>query len=190
MVVVGGGDTGMDCVSNAMREGAKQVKLLDVYPQVPASGRYDFTPWPTQPRRLVTTYALDEGGQREFGREVVGLEGQGGRVVRALARRVSGNSSRTLVPIPDSEYSEPAELVLVAIGFTNPEHDGLIAELGVGLDSHGNVKAGTFSTSVDGVYAAGDVRVGASLVVTAIAEGRRCARVVDHALREPVAAVG
>jgi glutamate synthase (NADPH/NADH) small chain len=188
VVVVGGGDTGMDCVSNAMREGARQVRLLDVYPQLPPSGRYDFTPWPTQPRRLSTTYALDEGGQREFGREVIELEGEGGRLRRVRARRVSGNSSRTLVPIPESEYSEPAELVLVAIGFANPEHDGLIGDLGVELDGGGNVKAGAFSTSIEGVYAAGDVRIGASLVVTAIAEGRRCARVVDHALREPVAA--
>ena len=189
VVVVGGGDTGMDCVSNAMREGAKQVRLLDVYPAVPESGRYDFTPWPMQPRRLRTTYALEEGGEREFGREVIALEGEDGHVARARARRVTGTSSRTLVPVADSEYTEPADLVLIAIGFTNPEHEGLLSDLGVDLDRRGNVKAGAFKTSVDDVYAAGDVRVGASLVVTAIAEGRRCARMVDRALREP-AAVG
>ena len=190
VVVIGGGDTGMDCVSNAMREGARQVRLLDVYPPVPPGGRYPNTPWPEQPRRLETTYALEEGGEREFGREVIGLEGEEGHVARAGARRVTGDSSRTLVPVPGSEYTEPAELVLVAIGFTNPEHEGLIADLGVDLDARGNVKAGAFRTSVEGVYAAGDVRVGASLVVTAIAEGRRCARVVDRSLREsePVAA--
>lgn len=188
VVVIGGGDTGMDCVSNAMREGAKQVKLLDVYPPVPEGGRYSFTPWPMQPRRLESTYALDEGGQREFGREVIGLEGEDGRVVRAQARKVTGNSSRTLVPVPDSEFTVDAELVLVAIGFTNPEHHGLISDLGVELDRWGNVDAKTFGTSIDGVYAAGDVRVGASLVVTAIAEGRRCARVVDRALRASVTA--
>ena len=186
VVVVGGGDTGMDCVSNAMREGAKQVRLLDVYPAVPESGRYDFTPWPMQPRRLQTTYALEEGGEREFGREVIALEGEDGHVARARARRVTGTSSRTLVPVPDSEYTEPADLVLIAIGFTNPEHEGLLSDLGVDLDRRGNVKAGAFKTSVEDVYAAGDVRVGASLVVTAIAEGRRCARVVDRALRELV----
>jgi glutamate synthase (NADPH) small chain len=190
VVVIGGGDTGMDCVSNAMREGARQVRLLDVYPPVPEGGRYPNTPWPEQPRRLKTTYALDEGGEREFGREVIGLEGADGHVVRARARRVTGDSSRTLVAVPDSEYTEPAELVLVAIGFTHPEREGLLKEIGVDLDSRGNVKAGTFKTSVDGVYAAGDARIGASLVVTAIAEGRRCARVVDKALRrsEAVAA--
>jgi glutamate synthase (NADPH) small chain len=184
VVVIGGGDTGMDCVSNAMREGAASVKLLDVYPEVPEGGRYDFTPWPMQPRRLVTTYALDEGGQREFGTEVVGIEGgDDGRVTGIAARKVTGNSSRTLVPVEGSEYTEPADLVLVAIGFTNPEHDGLVRDLDLDLDRSGNVKASTFKTSVENYYAAGDVRVGASLVVTAIAEGRRCARVVDHALR-------
>ncbi len=188
VVVIGGGDTGMDCVSNAMREGAKSVKLLDVYPEVPESGRYDFTPWPMQPRRLITTYALEEGGEREFGTEVVGIVERDGRVGGVAARKVTGNSSRTLVPVPDSDYIEPADLVLVAIGFTNPEHAGLVADLGVGLDRSGNVKAGAFATSVENVYAAGDVRVGASLVVTAIAEGRRCARVVDHAIRENVPA--
>ena len=101
---------------------------------------------------------------------------------------MTGNSSRTLVAVAGSDYVEPAELVLVAIGFTNPEHEGLIEDLGVDLDRSGNVKAGAFSTSVEGVYAAGDVRVGASLVVTAIAEGRRCARVVDRSLRETVPA--
>jgi len=153
---------------------------------VPESGRYDFTPWPMQPRRLQTTYALEEGGEREFGREVIALEGEDGHVARARARRVTGTSSRTLVPVPDSEYTEPADLVLIAIGFTNPEHEGLLSDLGVELDRRGNVKAGAFKTSVEDVYAAGDVRVGASLVVTAIAEGRRCARVVDRALRESV----
>ncbi len=188
VVVVGGGDTGMDCVSNAMREGATEVTLMDVYPEVPSSGRYPNTPWPEQPRRLVTTYALEEGGKRDFGTEVIGLEGDGGHVARAQARKVIGTSSHNLVPVKGSDFVAPADLVLVAIGFTNPEHEGLIADLGVGLDRSGNVKAGAFATSIEGVYAAGDVRVGASLVVTAIAEGRRCARVVDHALRETVTA--
>ncbi|MEZ5156184.1 MAG: glutamate synthase subunit beta [Solirubrobacterales bacterium] len=183
VVVIGGGDTGMDCVSNALREGAEDVLLLDVYPEVPSTGRYANTPWPIQPRRLVTTYALEEGGERRFGRQVLGMEGEGGSVARVLAREVTGESSRTLVPVEGSEFAIEADLVLIAVGFTNPEHEGLLDDLGVAYDSRGNVKAGTFSTSVDGVYAAGDVRVGASLVVTAIAEGRRCARVVEAALR-------
>jgi len=183
VVVVGGGDTGMDCVSNALREGAADVLLLDVYPEVPASGRYPNTPWPIQPRRLVTTYALEEGGERRFGRQVLGMEGEGGRVARIVAREVTGESSRTIVGVPGSEFAVEADLVLIAVGFTQPEHEGLLDDLGVAYDRRGNVKANTFATSVDGVYAAGDVRVGASLIVTAIAEGRRCARVVEAALR-------
>jgi glutamate synthase (NADPH/NADH) small chain len=184
VVVIGGGDTGMDCVSNALREGAEDVILLDVYPEVPQDGRYPNTPWPIQPRRLITTYALEEGGERRFGREVLGLEGEDGAVKRVLAREVTGNSSSTLVGVEDSEFTIDAELVLIAVGFTHPEPEGLIEGLGVDLDKRGNVKAGAFATSLSGVYAAGDVRVGASLVVTAIAEGRRCARVVEAALRD------
>ena len=99
--------------------------LLDVYPEVPDDGRYADTPWPMQPKRSFTTYALDEGGEREFGHQVIGLEGDG-RVTRA-GRQVTGNSSRTLVPVPGSEYDEPADLVLIAIGFTHPAHDGVVA---------------------------------------------------------------
>ena len=184
VVVIGGGDTGMDCVSNALREGAEDVLLLDVYPELPPSGRYVHTPWPEQPRRLATTYALEEGGERRFARQVIALEGEDGHVRRALGREVTGRSSSELVTVEGSDFVIDVDLVLLAIGFTHPEHDGVVGELGVDLDSRGNVKAGSFASSVDGVYAAGDARVGASLVVTAIAEGRRCARVVERALRE------
>ena len=184
VVVVGGGDTGMDCVSNSLREGATDVLLLDVYPDVPEGGRYPNTPWPIQPRRLVTTYALEEGGERRFGRQVLGMEGEDGRVTRLIAREVTGDSSLNLVGVEGSEFAIEADLVLIAVGFTHPQREGLLDGLGVDLDRRGNVRAGTFSTSVDRVYAAGDARVGASLIVTAIAEGRRCARVVDGALRD------
>jgi glutamate synthase (NADPH/NADH) small chain len=184
VVVIGGGDTGMDCVSNALREGAEDVLLLDVYPEVPASGRYPNTPWPVQPRRLITTYALEEGGERRFGRQVLGLEGRDGRVSHVVGREVTGESSRSLTPVEGSEFAIETDLVLIAVGFTNPEHEGLLDDLGVTYDRSGNVKAGSFATSIERVYAAGDTRVGASLIVTAIAEGRRCARVVEAALRD------
>jgi glutamate synthase (NADPH/NADH) small chain len=185
VVVIGGGDTGMDCLSNALREGAEDVRLLDVYPEVPPGGRYPNTPWPQQPRRLASTYALEEGGERSFSHQVTAIEGNG-RVERVHGREVRGSSSRDLVAVPGTEFSERADLVLVAVGFTGPEPGPLLEQLGVGLDRSGNVKAGTFATAVEGVYAAGDCRVGASLVVTAIAEGRRCARVVEQALRAEV----
>jgi glutamate synthase (NADPH/NADH) small chain len=199
VIVIGGGDTGMDCISNANREGATSATLLDVYPEVPVAEplisdpdrrgrpRYPDTPWPLQPRRSETTYALDEGGKREFGRQVVELLDDGNGNVKAVSgREVTGNSSRNLQAVAGSEFVVPAELVLIAIGFSHPEHEGAVADLGLALDSRGNIKAPAFSTSRPGVFAAGDGRIGQSLIVTAIAEGRRCARVVDAWLRRPV----
>jgi glutamate synthase (NADPH/NADH) small chain len=182
VVVVGGGDTGMDCVSNALREGAEDVLMLDVYPPLPEKGRMPSTPWPLPPKRTHTTYALDEGGDRRFGSEVIELLGSEGAVSAVRGWRVEGTSSRDLKPVPGSEFEERAELVLIAIGFSHPEHDGAVAELGLDLDARGNVKAPVYGTKVDGVFACGDARTGQSLVVTAIAEGRRCARVVDQYL--------
>ena len=180
VVVIGGGDTGMDCISNANREGAASTILLDVYPEVPADGRYADTPWPLAPKRSLTTYALEEGGERRFGRQVLELFGdEQGHVRELLGREVRGNSSRSLHAIPGSEFSLPADLVLVAVGFTHPEHEGLVESLGVELDRRGNVKAPAFASSTAGVFAAGDARIGQSLIVNAIAEGRRCARVAD-----------
>jgi len=172
----------MDCISNALREGARDVLMLDVYPPLPPSGRPPMSPWPLPPKRTPTTYALDEGGERRFGCEVTEILGEHGHVVAVRGRRVEGTSSRNLRPIPGSEFTEPADLVLIAIGFAHPEHDGPVRELGLDLDARGNVRAPVYGTSVDGVFACGDARIGQSLVVTAIAEGRRCARVVDRYL--------
>jgi glutamate synthase (NADPH/NADH) small chain len=183
---VGGGDTGMDCVSNALRERAADVLMLDVYPPVPPDGRYESTPWPLPQRRLPTTYALDEGGERRFGAEVIAIEGSDGHVTGVRGRRVEGTSSRDIKPIPGSEFTEPADLVLVAIGFSNPQHEGLVERLGLELDRRGNVRAPTFACARPGVYAAGDARIGQSLIVNAIAEGRRCARVAHAQLSQGV----
>ena len=183
VVVIGGGDTGMDCLSSANREGAASVTMLDVYGDVPAGGRYPDTPWPEAPRRTETTYALDEGGDRRFATQVTAIEGDG-RVERVHGRQVTGTSSRNLVAVEGSEFVEEADLCLVAIGFSHPTHDGLLTDLALDLDARGNVKAGVFATSRDGVYAAGDARMGQSLIVTAIADGRRAARVIDRRLRD------
>jgi glutamate synthase (NADPH/NADH) small chain len=183
VVVVGGGDTGMDCVSSANREGAKSVVMYDVYPALPAAGRYPDAPWPEHPRRTSSTYALDEPGpERRFGTQVTRIVGRDGRVAAVEGRDVTGTSSRDLRPIPGTEFATDADIVLVAIGFVHPEHEGLLADLGVDLDARGNVKAPTYAASVDGVFACGDARTGQSLVVTAIAEGRRCARIVERYL--------
>jgi glutamate synthase (NADPH) small chain len=182
VVVIGGGDTGMDCISNANREAAASATLLDVYPELPASGRYDDTPWPLAPKRSLTTYALDEGGERRFGHQVISIEGD--PAARSLrGRRVTGSSSRALEPIPGTEFELPADLVLIAIGFRGPEPNGAIGALGLELGRRGTVAARGFATSREGVFAAGDARVGQSLIVTAIAEGRRCARAVERWLR-------
>ena len=182
VLVVGGGDTGMDCISNALREGAVDARMLDVYPELPANGRPPGTPWPLPPKRTPTTYALEEGGERQFGSQVTELVGSEGRVAAVRARRVEGTSSRDLRPVPGSDWQEPADLVLIAIGFSHPEHEGPVADLDLDTDRRGNVKAGVYETSAGGVFACGDARIGQSLVVTAIAEGRRCARVVDRHL--------
>src|SRR3954452_14617945 len=134
VVVVGGGDTGMDCISNALREGASDVLLLDVYPPLPSDGRPASTPWPLPPKRTLSTYALDEGGERRFGTEITAISGEDGRVRAVEGRRVEGTSSRDLTPVPGSEFTEQADVVLIAIGFTHPEHEDPVGQLGVDMD--------------------------------------------------------
>ena len=181
VIVIGGGDTGMDCVSNAHREGAASAAILDVYQELsPSDPRH---PWPLPPKRTPTTYALDEGGKRRWGTEVTGFNGEDGSVTHVYARHVTGASSRDLTPVPGSEFVLEADLVLIAIGFEHPEHEGLVSDLDLALDHRGNIRTEmTYKTSQPGVFACGDARIGQSLVVTAIAEGRKCARVVNKAL--------
>jgi glutamate synthase (NADPH) small chain len=180
VIVIGGGDTGMDCISNSHREGAVSVIMLDVYAELPSDGRDPRHPWPLPPKRTLTTYALDEGGKRRWGTEVTGFGGKDGHVSHVYARQVTGTSSRDLTPVPGSEFVLEADLVLIAIGFEHPEHDGAVAQLALDLDRRGNIRTQqTYRTSAKGVYAAGDARIGQSLIVTAIAEGRKCARIVN-----------
>ncbi|MGI8715297.1 MAG: glutamate synthase subunit beta [Solirubrobacteraceae bacterium] len=179
VIVIGGGDTGMDCISNSHREHAAGVVMLDVYAQLP-EGEDPRTPWPLPAKRTASTYALEEGGKRRWGTEVTGFGGTDGRVSHVYARQVTGTSSRDLTPVPGSEFVLEAELVLLAIGFQHPELDGFVSELGLELDRHRNIRTHqSYRTSVGRVYACGDARIGQSLVVTAIAEGRKCARVVN-----------
>ncbi|HEX3690521.1 MAG TPA: glutamate synthase subunit beta [Solirubrobacteraceae bacterium] len=181
VIVIGGGDTGMDCISNSHREGARTVVMLDVYAKLGDGNRDPRAPWPLPPKRTVSTYALDEGGKRRWGTEVTGFGGTGqGSVSHVYARQVTGSSSRDLTPVPGSEFVLEADLVLIAIGFEHPEHEGLLQQAGVELDHRGNIATQmTYRTNVGRVYACGDARIGQSLVVTAIAEGRKCARVVN-----------
>jgi glutamate synthase (NADPH/NADH) small chain len=181
VIVIGGGDTGMDCISNAQREGAQSATILDVYAELLESDPRH--PWPLPPKRTLVTYALEEGGKRRWGTEVTGFGGKDGRVSHVYARKVTGTSSRDLTPVPGSEFVVEADLVLIAVGFEHPEHDGLVSDLELDLDRRGNIRTErTYKTSHAGVFACGDARIGQSLVVTAIAEGRKCARVVNRAL--------
>jgi glutamate synthase (NADPH/NADH) small chain len=156
------------------------VTVLDTYDAPLGPYARDTVPWPEAPRRLVTTYALDEGGERRWTQTAGRLEGRNGHVSAVHGSRVGPRPEYE--PIPGSEFALPADLVLIAIGFSHPEHEGPITDLGLDLDARGNVRAPTYATSRAGVFAAGDARIGQSLIVNAIAEGRRCARVVDRFL--------
>jgi glutamate synthase (NADPH/NADH) small chain len=183
VIVIGGGDTGMDCISNAHREGASSVMMLDVYAALPPSGRDAHHPWPLPPKRTLTTYALEEGGKRRWGTEVTAFGGRDGDVSHVYARKVTGSSSRDLTPVPGSEFALEADIALIAIGFEGPERAGLLEQLDLELDHRSNIRTEmTYRTSTKGIYACGDARIGQSLIVTAIAEGRKCARIVNKDL--------
>ena len=177
VVVVGGGDTGADCVGNAHREGAASIVQIELVGEPPSSRPDEVTPWPRWPMKLRTSYALEEGGERAFSITATDLSGRSGRVERIHWR---GNSG---VPpfdeIPGTETERPADLVLLALGFLGPESRVLDA-FEVEPDERGNARAPAYRTSADGIFAAGDARRGQSLIVWAISEGRRCAAAVDR----------
>jgi glutamate synthase (NADPH/NADH) small chain len=177
VVVVGGGDTAADCIASAHREGARSVVQMDRYPVPPGTRPREISGWPRTPKRLPSTYALDEGGTRTWSEGVQALSGENGRITAVHGCAVSGPPE--FEPIPGTEVTRPADLVLVAIGFLSPEPMPLLDELAVGRDDRGNLDAPEFATAEPGVFAAGDARRGQSLVVTAIDEGRRCAAAVD-----------
>jgi glutamate synthase (NADPH/NADH) small chain len=180
VVVIGGGDTGADCVASAHREGAASVTQIELLGEPPAHRADDLTPWPLWPVKLRTSYALKEGGERSFAISTTGLSGDG-RVERI--HWVENSGTPPFAPVAGTEETRPADLVLLAMGFVGPE-PRILDELGVVRDDRGSIAATEFATSVPGVFAAGDARRGQSLIVWAIDEGRRCARVVDAWLAE------
>jgi glutamate synthase (NADPH) small chain len=185
VVVIGGGDTGADCVGNAVREGAASVVQLELLPEPPARRPDDRTPWPLWPAKFRLSYAMEEAravdrGRQDFSVVTTRLGGADGRVQTLHYARAE--PAPPFGPVAGTEGDLPADLVLLAMGFLHPEHAGVVDQLGVALDARGNVRAGAYETTVPGVFAAGDARRGQSLIVWAINEGRQCARMVDRYL--------
>ncbi|QJQ02907.1 glutamate synthase subunit beta [Herbaspirillum rubrisubalbicans] len=184
VVVIGGGDTGSDCVGTSNRHGAASVTQFELMPQPPESENKPLV-WPYWPIKLRTSSSHEEGCQRDFAVTTKRLEGKGGKVEKLIAARVEFKDGK-MVEVPDSEFEIKADLVLLAMGFVSPVQQVLDA-FGVEKDARGNAKAttdgeGCYKTSVEKVFAAGDMRRGQSLVVWAIREGRQCARAVDEFL--------
>jgi glutamate synthase (NADPH/NADH) small chain len=182
VVILGGGDTGSDCFGTALRQGASHVLQVELFPAPPAA-RAASNPWPEWPLVFRTSTSQEEGGERDFALMTRRLIGEGGRVRALEAVRVD-LIDRRLVERPGSAIALEADLVILAMGFLGPETAPLTADLGVELDARGNVKVdGSWATSVDGVFAAGDASRGQSLIVWAIADGRNAAAGVDRYLR-------
>jgi len=189
VLVIGGGDTGSDCVGTSNRHGAKSVTQFELMPQPPQT-RTPAMPWPNYPMLLKTTTSHEEGCDRFWSistKEFIG-DGQGNvkaaRVVDLEWEQDALGRPVKFAEVPGSEREIPCDLALLAMGFLHPQHDGLLQQLGVELDERGNVRAqeGVYQTSADRIFVAGDMRRGQSLVVWAISEGRECARKVDEYL--------
>ena len=185
VVIIGGGDTGADCLGTALRQGARVVHQFEIMPR-PPDERPDANPWPTWPMVYRVSSAHEEGGEREYAINTSEFVGRDGRVSALRTHRVEQvftEGRMSFEPIEGTEQEFAADLVLLAMGFTGPERNELIDGLNVDLDARGNVtRDGEYQTSVDGVYVCGDMGRGQSLIVWAIAEGRSCAAAVDQML--------
>jgi glutamate synthase (NADPH/NADH) small chain len=186
VVIIGGGDTGADCLGTAHRQKAASVHQLEIMPEPPGS-RSPEHPWPLWPIILRTSAAHEEGGARLYSVTTTGFEDDGHGAVRALnghqVEMTTQDGRPVFTPVLGSEFSMPCELVLLALGFSGPEKHGVIAELDLSLDSRGGVAVDQdWQTNVPGVFACGDMARGQSLIVWAIAEGRSAASAIDRHL--------
>ena len=179
VVVIGGGDTGSDCIGTSIRQGATSVTQLEIMP-APPEKENKLLSWPHWPLKMRTSSSQAEGAKRDFAVTTKRFEGKGGHVTSLVCARIDDKFKE----IPDSEFTLPADMVLLAMGFVAPVQDDIIAQLGLDLDNRGNVKADdrAYATSRAKVYVAGDMRRGQSLVVWAIREGRQAAHAIDKAL--------
>ena len=186
VVVIGGGDTGSDCVGTSIRQGARSVTQLEIMPKPPLHENKLLT-WPNWPLKLRTSSSHEEGCERDWAVTTKQFIGQDGRVTAVQIVRLEWREDRgrqIMVEVPDSAFDLKADLVLLAMGFVHPVQEGMLRDLGVAFDARGNVRAteSDYQTSVNKIFAAGDMRRGQSLVVWAIREGRQCARAVDEYL--------
>ena len=179
VVVIGGGDTGSDCIGTSIRQGAESVTQLEIMPIPPEQENKSLT-WPNWPLKLRTSSSQSEGALRDFSVMTKSVSGENGKVTAINCVKVD----EKMKPIPKTEFSLKADLILLAMGFVHPIHEGLIEHSKTELDERGNVKANTedYKTSASKIFTAGDMRRGQSLVVWAIREGRQCASSVDHFL--------
>jgi glutamate synthase (NADPH/NADH) small chain len=182
VIVIGGGDTGSDCVGTSNRQGAKSVTQLEIMPQPPEKEDKALT-WPDWPLKLRTSSSHEEGVERDWSVLAKRVIGEGGETTGLECVRLKWDGGK-FAEVPGSEFTLPADLILLAMGFTGPKRRGLLDRAGVALDARGNVAANTqdYATSEAQVFACGDMRRGQSLVVWAIREGRQCARAVDEVL--------
>ena len=187
VIILGGGDTGSDCLGTALRQRAESVKQIQLWPAPPAE-RPDNNPWPQWPLVFQVSSSQEEGGDREWGMMTKRLSGQDGRLDTLHGIRIDmqkEGARKRAVEVPGSEFEMPCDLLILAIGFTGPKQPQIAEQLGVALDARGNLAVNDrFATNVDGVFAAGDAMRGASLIVWAIADGREAARHVDSYLRQ------
>jgi glutamate synthase (NADPH) small chain len=186
VIIIGGGDTGADCLGTAHRQGAASVHQFEIMPR-PPDQRDESTPWPTYPLQYRVSSAHEEGGDREFSINTEAfVGGPDGRVTALRTHRVEvgfSNGRPTFEKVAGSEEDYPADLVLLAMGFTGPERSPMLAQFGVDLNERGAVaRSDDWRTNVDGVFVAGDMGRGQSLIVWAIAEGRAAAAAVDRHL--------
>jgi glutamate synthase (NADPH/NADH) small chain len=183
VVIIGGGDTGADCLGTVHRQGARSVTQFEILPRPPEERDPRSNPWPLWPNIFRVSSAHEEGGAREYSVNTTHFSGSNGRVTTLHAVRVemvTEGGRASFRPIPGTEYELAADLVLLAMGFLGPRREGLLTDLGVKLTDRGNVwRDGNWMTNVPGVFAAGDMQRGQSLIVWAIAEGRSAARGVD-----------
>ncbi len=181
VIIIGGGDTGADCLGTAHRQGAASVHQFEIMPRPPEE-RADSTPWPTYPLQFRVSSAHEEGGERVFSVNTERFLGEDGKVTGLRAHEVVMKAGR-FEKVEGSDFDLDADIVFLAMGFVGPEKPGLLGELGVDLTDRGNVaRNGDFQTSVPGVFVAGDMGRGQSLIVWAIAEGRAAAAGVDRYL--------